>query len=94
MNLYDGSLAGAMSVNANGNAITLRENLSGISINPLLKDLADKDLIEGHGDVRLDVTHARRNGDGHEEGARRHRRRGPAATARSRASTSPRPFAN
>lgn len=56
MNLYGGALTGALSVNANGNTIALRENLTGISINPLLKDLADQDLIEGHGDVRLDVT--------------------------------------
>lgn len=56
MKLYGGALAGALSLNANGNAIALRENLSGISINPLLKDLADQDLLDGHGDVRLDVT--------------------------------------
>jgi AsmA protein len=56
MKLYGGALAGALSLNANGNAIALREDLSGVSINPLLKDLADQDLIEGHGDVRLDVT--------------------------------------
>jgi AsmA protein len=56
MKLYGGSLAGALSVNANGNVIALRENLTGININPLLKDLADQDLIQGHGDVRLDVT--------------------------------------
>jgi AsmA protein len=56
MKLYDGALTGALSVNANGNVIALRENLAGVSINPLLKDLADQDLLEGHGDVRLDVT--------------------------------------
>ena len=56
MKLYGGALTGALSVSANGNAITLRESLTGIDINPLLKDLADQDLIEGHGDVRLDVT--------------------------------------
>jgi AsmA protein len=56
MKLYGGSLTGALSLNANGNAIALRENLTGININPLLKDLADQGLIEGHGDVRLDVT--------------------------------------
>lgn len=56
MKLYGGALTGALSVSANSNAITLRENLTGISINPLLKDLADQDLIEGHGDVRLDVA--------------------------------------
>jgi AsmA protein len=58
MNLYDGSMTGALSVNANGNAVTLRENLAGISVNPLMKDLAGKDLIEGRGNVQFDVrTH-------------------------------------
>ena len=56
MKLYGGSLAGALSVSAGGNAITLRESLTGIDINPLLRDLADQDLIEGHGDVRLDLA--------------------------------------
>jgi AsmA protein len=56
MKLYGGSLAGALSVKADGNIIALRENLTGININPLLKDLADQDLIEGHGDVRFDVA--------------------------------------
>lgn len=56
MKLYDGTLAGALSLDADGNAVALRENLSGVSINPLLRDLADKDLIEGHGDVRFDIS--------------------------------------
>jgi AsmA protein len=43
-------------VNADGNVVAMRENLVGVSINPLMKDLADKDLIEGHGDVRLDIS--------------------------------------
>jgi AsmA protein len=56
MNLYDGTLTGAMSVNANGNAVALREDLSGIRINPLLKDLANQDLVDGHGDIKLNVA--------------------------------------
>jgi AsmA protein len=56
MNLYNGAMAGALSVNADGNAVALRENLSGISVNPLMKDLANKDLIEGRGNVQLDVN--------------------------------------
>jgi AsmA protein len=56
MNLYEGTLTGALSVNASGNAIALREDLSGIRINPLLKDLANQDLVEGHGDVKLNVV--------------------------------------
>ena len=56
MDLYQGKLAGSLSVEATGNAITLREDLSGISINPLMKDAIDKDLLEGRGDVRLDLS--------------------------------------
>lgn len=55
-NLYGGSVTGALSVNADGNVVALRENLSGIDINPLMRDLANRDLIEGQGNVRLDVT--------------------------------------
>ena len=55
-NLYGGTLAGSLALDANGNAVAAKENLSGIDINPLLKDAAGKDLIEGHGSVGLDVT--------------------------------------
>ena len=56
LNLYDGTANGSLSLDANGNALTLKQNLAGVSINPLLKDLADKDLIEGRGNVALDVA--------------------------------------
>ncbi len=56
--LYQGSLAGALSADANGNRFTLKQNLSGVTIGPLLKDLADKDVIEGRGNVFLDVATA------------------------------------
>lgn len=56
MNLYDGSLNGALSVNANGNTVALKQTLAGVNINPLMKDAVDKDLIEGRGTVQLDVT--------------------------------------
>lgn len=55
-NLYAGSMNGSLAVNANGNGIAVRQNLVGVSINPLLKDLADKDLIAGKGTVTVDVT--------------------------------------
>ncbi len=54
--LYGGSLDGALAVNAASNQFSLRQNLRGIDISPLLKDLADKDILEGHGNVSLDVT--------------------------------------
>ena len=55
MNLYEGTANGNLSLNANGNQLALKQNLAGISINPLMKDLADKDLLEGRGNVALDV---------------------------------------
>ena len=54
--LYGGSLDGSLAVNAANHEFSLRQNLRGIDISPLLKDLADKDLLEGHGNVSLDVT--------------------------------------
>jgi AsmA protein len=56
MNLYEGSASGSLSANAAGNQVGIKQNLTGISINPLMNDLADKDLLEGRGNVALDVT--------------------------------------
>ena len=56
MNLYEGTTNGSLSLNAAGNQVGLKQNLTGISINPLMKDLADKDLLEGRGNVVLDVA--------------------------------------
>ena len=56
MALYEGKAAGSVWVNANGNQLGLKQTLTGISINPLMKDVADKDLIEGRGNVTLDVS--------------------------------------
>jgi AsmA protein len=54
--LYGGRVNGAVSINAATNRIALKESLNGINVQPLLKDLTDKDMIEGHGDVALDVA--------------------------------------
>lgn len=54
--LYSGSLTGALSVNANNNRVALKQNLANVSINPLMKDALDKDVLEGRGNVALDVT--------------------------------------
>lgn len=56
LKLYEGSARGALSLNAAGNQLALKQDLAGISINPLMKDLADKDLLEGRGNVSLDVN--------------------------------------
>ncbi len=56
LNLYGGSTSGSISANADGNAIAIKQALVGININPLMKDLLNKDLLEGRGTVNLDVT--------------------------------------
>jgi AsmA protein len=56
VNLYEGMANGSLSLNANGNHLALKQNLAGVSINPLMKDLADKDLLEGRGNVAIDVS--------------------------------------
>lgn len=56
LNLYEGSTSGSLSVNANGNVVALKQSLRGVSVNPLMKDLLDKDVLEGRGDVALDIS--------------------------------------
>ncbi|MBT9612673.1 MAG: AsmA family protein [Burkholderiales bacterium] len=56
-NLYQGAMKGALSATTTTSPkIALQQNLTGISIGPLLKDLADKDLLDGRGNVSLNVT--------------------------------------
>ena len=55
-NLYEGALKGSLSVDANTNAVAVKQNLAGVSINPLMKDAVNKDMLEGRGNVVLDVT--------------------------------------
>lgn len=57
-NLYQGALSGALSINAAPATPTfaVKQNLKGVDVGPLLKDLADNDKLEGHGNVSVDVT--------------------------------------
>ncbi|MGE0799169.1 MAG: AsmA family protein [Lautropia sp.] len=54
---YQGRLAGSASVLAGAtpaaNRVTLNADLAGVAIGPLLRDLADRDLLTGRGNVRL-----------------------------------------
>jgi AsmA protein len=54
--MYQGTVAGALMVNANTNQYAAEQKLTGISIGPLLRDVANKDVLEGKGNVTLDVT--------------------------------------
>lgn len=54
--LYQGSINGSLGVNAQATpSITIEQKLSGVSIAPLLKDVANLDMLEGKGDVSLSL---------------------------------------
>jgi AsmA protein len=55
-NLYEGSLNGTSKIDADGNRIAVNVALDAISVEPLLKDLMGKDILEGHGGVKLNIT--------------------------------------
>lgn len=55
-NLYEGSSKGSVVADANTNLVTIKQNLSGVQIEPLLKDLLSKDMAAGKGDVDIDLT--------------------------------------
>ena len=55
--LYQGTINGSMSLVAAATAqIALKQNLTGISIGPLLKDAVGKDMLEGRGNVTIDAA--------------------------------------
>jgi AsmA protein len=53
--LYQGNLKGKASVNANTNRFSMEAQLGGVAIGPLLRDAINNNLLEGRGDVALDV---------------------------------------
>jgi AsmA protein len=56
-NLYDGTVAGGLwLIASNPPHFSVRQNLTGVQVGPLLKDAIDKDPIDGKGNVALDVT--------------------------------------
>jgi AsmA protein len=57
-NLYGGTLAGALTADANGNRIHVKEAAQNIAVGALLRDAAQKDVLEGRGNVTLDVQAA------------------------------------
>ena len=54
--LYGGALSGAAFAAADGNRAGLKADLTEISIDPLLRDALKRELLEGTGQVQLDVT--------------------------------------
>ena len=77
-NLYQGSVAGSLSVVASKPPrFAVKQTLSGVSVGPLLKDLAGSDRLEGRGNVVLDVS-TQGASLGHREGLERQRAHGAA----------------
>ncbi len=56
--LYEGSISGALAVDANKNQVSLKEQLQNVAIGPILRDFAGQDRLEGRGNVAVDVTTA------------------------------------
>lgn len=54
--LYQGKLTGSASLLTANNRLTLRQSISGVAIGPLLRDLANNDMLEGNGNVVLDLN--------------------------------------
>lgn len=60
--LYGGKLAGAMTVDAaQGNQVATKMSLAGIAIEPLLMDLAKRNVLSGTGSLALDLKTAGAN---------------------------------
>lgn len=58
--LYSGTANGSLTVNALKTPhVGIRQDLKGVSIGPLMRDVLNKDVLEGNGNVSLDV-----NGEG------------------------------
>jgi len=55
--LYQGSMNGSLSVNAQGTpSIAIIQNLNGVNVAPLIKDAANLDIMEGRGNVGVNLT--------------------------------------
>ena len=56
--LYGGTLSGTLTADANGNKIRAKESAQNVALGALLRDFAQKDVLEGRGNVTLDVQTA------------------------------------
>lgn len=54
--LYQGTLAGSFSADANDGRVASRQTLSNVAIGPLMRDAFDRDPIEGRGTIAFDLA--------------------------------------
>lgn len=56
-NLYEGSMSGALKVDARSvPSISVKQNMAGIAIGPLLTDAINNDMLAGKGSLNLDIN--------------------------------------
>jgi AsmA protein len=56
--LYGGQVGGSLTAQADGNRVALKQTMDNVAIGPLMKDYAQKDILEGRGRLALDVNAA------------------------------------
>jgi AsmA protein len=54
--LYGGRLEGSLSVDANSSRFEAKDTVTGVTLGPLLRDVAKKDMLDGRANLKLDVT--------------------------------------
>jgi AsmA protein len=57
-NLYGGTLNGGLSVDADGNKVQIKQTAQNVALGALLRDVTQKDVLEGRGTVTADVRTA------------------------------------
>ena len=59
--LYQGTVAGNIGFTVESNRLEMQQTLSDVQINPLLLDFMKKDIVEGRGNLSIDIkTHGKR----------------------------------
>lgn len=53
--LYGGSTSGVMTADANTQTVTVNQNMTGVQIQPVIKALLDKDMVNGKGNVGINI---------------------------------------
>jgi AsmA protein len=54
--LYGGTLAGTVTAQADGNRVALKQTMDNVNVGQLIRDYAQKDILEGRGHLALDVS--------------------------------------
>lgn len=53
--LYGGSTSGVITADANTQTVTVNQNMTGVQVQPVIKALLDKDMVNGKGNVGINI---------------------------------------